>query len=318
MLPRREFLSLLGASAASSAARLHPAQIGANTAIKGYTLEQAIKLLRKLGFPVIEIHPMGKPEATPGQFPGFTFDQLTAQEKASIKAALAGVPHVTSHLPYSGLDYFANDKAVAEAAVKVVDTALEGSAYFGAELSVIHPKPGAGQTLESQWPVMLERFRRWGDLARRRNIRLALETGYPASIKDYVRLIKEINHPAVGATIDVGHQSKYAELLAKAPRPEDRGTAAGIRAYNDTTLAIVEALGPKVFHFHIHDIEPATWAEHRPLGLGFVDYPRLFALLNKIGFTGYLIFEIGGEPEKMEGYLRDGKQQIEATLAASR
>ncbi|MCC7339945.1 MAG: hypothetical protein IT170_02575 [Bryobacterales bacterium] len=47
---------------------------------------------------------------------------------------------------------------------------------------------------------------------------------------------------------------------------------------------------------------------------GFVDYPRLFALLNKIGYNGYLVFEIGGDPDKMEGYLRDGKRRIEALL----
>jgi len=311
---RRTFLQALAAALpAVATAKVKPSQIGANTAIKGYRMDEAIALLRKIGFPIIEIHPMGTLEATPGQFPGFVFDQITAQQKASIKSALHGVPHITSHLPYTGHDYFAKDEAVAKAAVKVVDTALEGSAYFGAQVCVLHPKPGGGQTLESQWPVMIERIRRWGDLAQRNNIKIALETGFPPSIKNYVRLIKEIDHPAVGATIDVGHQGKYAELVAKV-RPEDRGTPAGIRAYNDTTLAIVEALGPKAIHFHIHDIEPSTWAEHRPLGLGLVDYPRLFALLNKINYQGYLIFEIGGEPDKIECYLRDGKKKMEELL----
>ena len=30
---------------------------------------------------------------------------------------------------------------------------------------------------------------------------------------------------------------------------------------------------------HVHDIEPDTWAEHKPLVHGFVDYPRLVAKL---------------------------------------
>ncbi len=314
-MQRRTFLqSLAAVLPAAATAKVKAAQIGANTAIRGYSFAEAIALLKRIGFPIMEIHPMGKPGATPGEFPGFVFDQLTTQQKASMKTALKGVPHVTAHLPYTGHDYFGKNEAVAEAAVKAVDTAVEGSAYFGAELCVLHPKAGGGQTLESQWPAMIKRIRRWGDIAEKHKIKIALETGYPPSIKEYVRLIKEIDHPAVGATIDVGHQSKYAELVAKV-RPEERGTPAGIRAYNDTTLAITEALGPKTFHFHIHDIEPATWAEHRPLGTGFVDYPRLFALLNKIDYTGYLIFEISGEPGQLEGYLRDGKKQIEATLA---
>ena len=316
-MQRRTFLRTLAAALPAAArARVKPSQIGANTAIKGYSFFDAVDLLKRIGFPIIEIHPMGKPGPTPGEYPGFEFDRLSPEQKTSMKAALKGVPHITAHLPYTGHDYFAKDEAVAEAAVKAVDIALEGSAYFGAEVCVLHPKAGGGQTLETQWLAMIKRIRRWGDLAQRHKIRIALETGYPASIKEYVRLIREVDHPAVGATIDVGHQSKYAELAAKV-RPEDRATPAGIRAYNDTTLAITEALGPKAFHFHIHDIEPATWAEHKPLGLGFVDYHRLFALLNKMNYTGYLIFEVGGEPDKMEGYLRDGRKRIEAAMARS-
>ena len=309
---RRTFL--WQALAAAAAAKVKTAQIGANTAIQGYSFVDAVALLRKIGFPIIEIHPMGKLAGTPGQFPGFVFDQITAQEKAAMRGALKGVPHVTAHLPYTGLDYFAKDEAVASTAVKAVDAALEGAAYFGSEVCVLHPKPGGGQTIESQWGVMIERIRRWGDMAQKRKMRIALETGFPLSVKDYVRMIREIDHPAVGATIDVGHQGKYAELVAKV-RPEERGTVAGIRAYNDTTLAIVEAVGSKTFHFHIHDIEPATWAEHKPLGLGFVDYARLFAALDRIKYSGYLIFEIGGDPAKMEGYLRDGKRRIAEYLA---
>lgn len=97
-------------------------------------------------------------------------------------------------------------------------------------------------------------------------------------------------------------------------RPEDRATPHGIKAYNDTTLAIIEGLGAKTFHIHVHDIDPATWREHLPLGTDFVDYKRLLALLNRMDYRGYLIFEIGGKPEEMEHHLRDGKVRLEAML----
>jgi sugar phosphate isomerase/epimerase len=310
---RRTFLQSLAAGSLLPGA-IKASQIGANTAITGWSLADSIALLHRIGFPVIEIHPMGKPEATPGRFPGFMFDELRAVQKASIRSALKPFRHVTTHLPYTGLDYFAKDESVAEAAVKVVDTALEGSAYFGAEIAVLHPKAGEGQTPESQWRAMLRRIRRWGDRAQKHKMRIALETGYPQSVADFVRLVKEVDHPAVGATIDVGHQSKYAELVARV-RPENRATPEGIRAYNDTTLAIIEGLGAKTIHLHVHDIDPATWREHLPLGTNFVDYRRLFALLDKIGYNGYLIFEIGGKAEEMEHHLRDGKARLEAMLA---
>ena len=311
MVTRRTLLnSLLAGGIPSAGATIQPSMIGANTAITGWGLFESIDLLRRIGFQTIEIHPMGTPEATPGQFPGFRFDALSNQQKREILAALRGFRHITAHLPYTGLDYFSADEAVAEVAARTVDIALEGSAYFGARVAVLHAKPGTGHTPASQWPTMLKRFRRWGDMARRHKMRIALETGYPTSVADFVRFVREVDHSAVGATIDVGHQSRYTELVAKV-RPEDRATPAGIRAYNDTTLAIVDGLGPKVIHFHVHDIDPATWKEHFPIGTGLVDYPRLLGKLRQIGYTGLLVLEIAAPAAEMKEHLEDNKRRLE-------
>ena len=282
-----------------------------NTAVTGWPLLDTIQLAHDLKFDTLEIHPMGVPEATAGQFPGFRFDALSETQKKAIRAALRGFPHITTHLPYNGLDYFSADEKAAEAAVRTVDIALEGSSYFGARIAVFHPKEGKGhKDLASQWPQMIRSIRRWGDLARRHKMQIALETGYPMSIADFVRLVKEVDHPAVGATIDVGHQGRYAELVAKV-NPEDRATPAGIRAYNDATLAIIDGLGSKVIHLHVHDIDPPTWKEHLPIGTGFVDYPRLFKKLDEIRYRGSLVLEIAAPADRMRGLLADNKQRLE-------
>jgi sugar phosphate isomerase/epimerase len=307
---RRQFVGAFAAgSFARAAAALGPQAIGACTAITGYSLDESIELLRVIGLPVIEIHPMGVPEATPGGFPGFDFDRLSDAQRGRIRKALSSFQAVTSHLPYSGLNYFAKDSAMSGKSVRAVEVALEASIYFGAKIAVLHPMAPQGPG----WSAMVKRIREWGDVARRGNFRLALETGYPSSVRDFVRLVKEVNRPAVGATIDVGHQSRYAELVAKV-KPEERGTPVGIRAYNDTTVAIIEQLGSKVFHLHVHDIEPETWKEHKPFGTGFVDYPRLIRALRKIGYSGYLVMEIGAPAEEMERHLREGKRRLEAAL----
>ena len=82
-------------------------------------------------------------------------------------------------------------------------------------------------------------------------------------------------------------------------------------------LKIVEALGDKLFHLHVHDIEPHTWNEHKPLVHNFIDYPQLLSALRRIRYPGVLIFEIGGEGDKMPEYLRDSKQKLDGYLAAS-
>jgi len=320
---RRQFLfqsiagSALAAGTGSSAAQaLDSTIIGGNTWVLGYSLLQSIELMQELGFQTVEIHPFGVPDAIPGRPPGFQFDRLSDDKKRKIKSALAGFRHVTSHLPYTDLHYLSLSAPVAEFAVKQIDIALEATAYFGGEVAVLHPEPASGQTLEQVWPVMLRRFRRWGDMARKAGIRIGLETGHPPSVRDFVRLVQAVDHDNVGATIDVGHQSKYAELVSRV-RPDERGTPKGIKAYNDTTIDIIDRLRSKVIHFHVHDIEPASWKEHQPLIHGFVDYPRLIKKLREIEYNGVLVIEIGAPADEMPRHLSDAKRKLEGYLSGA-
>ena len=303
------FLSL---SAAGLSAKFSASQVGANTAIDGLGLFEAIAVLKRLGFNALEFHPMGTPVPTPGEFPGFKWNTLEAAQRTRLKEALKSFPYLTAHLPYRGINYFSTGAAEAAKGIATVDEALEGSLWLGAKTMVIHPLR-SDRTFEQHLPVMVKEFRRWGDRAAKSGARLALETGYPSSVKEFVTLIREINHPAVGATLDVGHQKTYTELLARV-KPEEKGTPKARQAYNDVNIELVRQLGEKLIHLHIHDIDPATWQEHKPMETGFVDYPRLLSELAKVNYKGLFIFEIGGDPKKMEGYLRDGKRKFEGFL----
>ncbi len=130
---------------------------------------------------------------------------------------------------------------------------------------------------------------------------------------DLIRLVHEVDHDRVGATIDVGHQGRYEEL-ARRVRPENRGTPAGILAYNDINMELVDRLGAKLIHFHIHDVEPNTWREHKPLIYGFIDYSRFIRRLREIKYEGVLVFEIGGPPAEMPTYLANAKRKLDGYL----
>jgi sugar phosphate isomerase/epimerase len=309
---RRDFL-LSGLAQALRAATLDRSIVGANTALSGYGLYQAVEALRRIGFASIEIHPMGVPDPTPEKFPGFVFDRIPEAEKRKIRKSLEGFQHITTHLPYIGLNPFSEEREVAEASCLTIRTALDATAYFGAELAVLHAIAPKGRRLEEFWPVMIRRIREWGDFAGGRRFKLTIETGFPTSVADFVRLVREVDHDGVGCTIDVGHQRGYKELVAKV-KPEERATPAGIRAYNDTTHAIIGGLREKIWHFHVHDIDPPTWQEHRPLGTGFVDYPRLIAKLRQIDYRGLLVLEIGAPGSEIEAHLIDSKRRLEAFL----
>jgi sugar phosphate isomerase/epimerase len=246
--------------------------------------------------------------------PGFQFHRLSAEEKQKLTKAVEGFRYVSTHVPWTSLHYFSPFDNIAEFSIRQVDIALEASAFLGAEVVNIHAQRAAHLSQEQSWPTMIRRFRRWGDFAKASGFRLAIETGYLQSVRDFVRFIEEINHSHVGATIDVGHQKQYTELLARV-KPEEKGTPAGIKAYNDINHELIGRLGSKLFHFHVHDIEPGTWAEHKPLIHGFIDYPRLIKKLRKTNYQGLLIFEIGGATAQLPAILRNSKQKLEAYLA---
>ena len=121
-MTRRLFLAL----AAAAARKRWP--IGANTAVQGYSLQQAIRLLHELRFDVIEIHPMGRPEPTPKVFPGFQFQLLSDAQKREIRRELKPFKSITTHLPYTGLNWLSANAAEKQKAIDTGDIALEGSA----------------------------------------------------------------------------------------------------------------------------------------------------------------------------------------------
>jgi sugar phosphate isomerase/epimerase len=312
---RRDIFKLaLATPALNAAGRLGPDRLGANTAIKGMGLLEAIATLREIGFPVIEIQAMGVPGPVSGRFPGFEFDRISTGEKRAIRTALRGVSHVTTHLPYAGLHFFDAREEGAAASRERLKVAMEGAAFFGSELAVAHTTAPVGLTVEQAWPLMIRTFRAWGDAAAKAKFRLAIETGTGGidNGPDFVRLIKEIDHEWVGCTLDVGHQIHYKEFVKRVPM-EQRSTAAGIRVYNDVTLAIVDGLGPKLFHLHVHDIDPRGFHEHVPVGTGVIDYPRLFGKLRRMNYGGLLVLEIAA-PD-MRASLRDSKRRLEAFLS---
>lgn len=309
---RRAFLA---SSLAFAASPPQPWMIGANTAVLGAELFASIRMMTEFAFPTIEIHPMGRPEATPKRFPGFEWDKLDGSVRRELGKALRPFRTITTHLPYTGLNYIDADPAKREHSIRTIETALRGSAELGAKLAVLHPQGCTDEELPARWNELLDLFRRWATLAKSLGVRLTLETMFPRSVRDFVRMIKEADHANLGCTIDVGHQSKYAELVARV-RPEDRATAAGIRAYNDTTLAIAEQLGERVWHYHVHDVDPETWVEHKPLVHGFVDYPRLFALMRRQRYAGVLLMEIGGPAAELPGHLREADRKLKAWQAA--
>lgn len=105
----------------------------------------------------------------------------------------------------------------------------------------------------------------------------------------HAELLQAVDHPAVGATLDLGH---IAYWLKRDGFTRLDGPAA-IEDYNARLLALIDRLGDQIIHVHAHDVLPGDIADHQPAGSGIIDYEAAFARLNAIGFDGVVLLEIG-------------------------
>ena len=289
--------------------------IGSSAYILHWGLYEAIETIRELGFQAIELHPEGRPEPMPHRGPGFHFDRLREAEKQKLRKALEPFRRVSIHMPFHHLRPFSwrHFPSVADFSIEQLKIAMEATAFLGAEMAVIHgPTPLRGKDLEQAWPKILRLYREFGDMAAKRKFRLAIETGHPPSVSDFVRLIREIDHDEVGCAVDLGHQYLYKEFRAQV-NTKQPGSPDDVRIYNDVTHDIIDQLADKVFHFHISDIDPMYWRDHKPIGAGGIDFPRLIKKLNEIQYKGLLIFELTAA--NMRKNLAESKRLLEGFLA---
>ncbi len=326
ILTRRSFLRS-GAAAAStlatagwlqklaSAAELSADQIGTNLPFLGVDLFQALDWVYDLGFRTVE--PMGAGDIRPREraAPGVVVQKLGAEDREKVRKSIRRFRHRSIHLPFGGMVVVGDDEALVSRSRRTMEEAFETAAFLEVETAVIHCIPP--RTKGDAWKELVELYHGWAEKTKPLGFRLALETGYPRSVRDFVRFIRDVDHPNLGATIDVGHQIGYPEFRKRFGKKIPNSPEA-YRAYNDVLHELIDRLGAKLWHFHIHDIDPTIWKEHKPVVHGVIDYPRLFAKLKQTGFGGLMIFEIAPVPgADMREVLAESRTKVVGYLRAA-
>lgn len=271
-------------------------QFGASTAsLAGYTLDDAVEAIRALGFTGIEVLAFDGARHSIGPLAGIWLDAATPEECDRLRPRLAGFACVSTHAPFFDIPLFTHNPGIRRESLRQLAAAVEGTARIGGSLTVMHAHPKTGYSLEETWQEMVDTYRGLGDLGARCGVRVCLETMYPPTVEQFAGLIHGIDHPFVGAVIDTGH------VAWTVPHPL-RGTADGIALYNANLERLVQDLGPKLYHFHVHDVRPEDWRDHRQCGAGCIDWVRLCRVLDRAGYTGAFPFEF--EEQDREGSLR--------------
>jgi sugar phosphate isomerase/epimerase len=276
--------------------------------LANHSIEEAAQIGRELGFHGIELLAFGGYRHSQGDLAGFYFDRMGAAERDRLLCLVAPFEHVSTHAPFIDIPLLAPNPGMRREAVRQIEVAIEATAFLGGSTTTAHACGKTGYTLEEAWPELVGTFRRLGDRAAAAGITLTVETGWPVGVEPFARLIREIDHPAVGANIDVGHLVGYlpAEL---------RGTEEGAERYRGTLLAQLDALGAKVYHFHLHDLRLSDFRDHRAAGRGFLDYGEIMDWCAREGYGGLFAFEL--EEPDMVTALRESKATVERAMQAA-
>lgn len=284
-------------------------QIGVSIAsLPGYGLDEAVALAHELGFAVLEFIGFAGYRHSRGQFAGFFFDALAPAEQEQLREYAAGFAAVSLHAPFFEAPLLSPDPLMRQAAEFRLREALRATAFVGGDIVVSHATLRATFSLEESWDELLAAYRRLGDEAGELGVRLTIETGFPGTVERFAELIHALDHPALGATVDVGH------LTGQMPRGLV-GQPESVAAYNDLLERHLRSLGDKLWHFHLHDVRAADLRDHRACGRGLLDYPRLLAVADELGFSGQMVFEL--EEEDIVPALQQSKAVLEAALPPS-
>jgi len=241
--------------------------------------------LREFGFTALELNP------------GYLDEHR--EELAEVAGEFA---ELTFHLPHSGENgVLAEDEPADDAVFERYRRIVAGAARAGVRTFVLHLKNRGGQLLEEYWDRSVGFARRMGDLVASHGAVVGIENCYPVVRYGPVasRFLGEVDHPAVGLTLDTGHfwsalcEDAYGRHLED---PVFR-TPEGEKVLNDRLMEMVGEAGDRIVDIHIHNIRPGDWLDHQPVDPGVMEYGPFFSALEGGGYDGPVIVEIRGTPD---------------------
>jgi len=259
-----------------------------------YGLFEAISIAKKLGFQSVMAFPGGpKARHSLGTFATLNFYEADEDERKRLRDSLCEFKHVSIHQSW--------------------DTKwqrwIDCASYFRAEIITVHAgKRTQGESMEQFLGRQLPFLSKIGDYAQSKGIKVGLENEGGRCF-EYESLINTIKHPAVGATIDVGHCSYFEEVKSIADLDER------VKQINKIIHQLLRRLRTKVYHLHVHNVqrydaidfsniphpywEPGSLVDHRCIAEGEIDFVQLFVVLREIGYCGLFDIELE-EPQREE------------------
>jgi len=262
-----------------------------NELFEGWPLERVLTYCAEVGYDGVEVAPFTLAK----DIRDLTPEQVAAMRQAAGKA---GIPIIGLHWLLAspdGLSINGPDDAARANTRDFMSALIRLCSDLGGHVMVFgSPKQrnvGEGDTYDAVWARSVEMFRSCGEEAAKHGITIALEpltakeANFMLTKDETVRLVDEIDCPAVRLHLDV------KAMVGQEDRPAE---------------AIIRESKGYVAHFHANDVN------RRGPGFGDVDFRPIAAALREIGYDGYVsveVFDFSPDPEtiatKSLDYLRE-------------
>jgi len=277
--------------------------------LAGPPLDLAVAAAHAMGIRAITFSGNPKPWR-PGQ-PALSFlwGDLDAASQAATRQVRAAFARAVIHAPFYDTPIVSPNHYIEAEAQHQIGQAIRAAGELDLEMVTIHaPLSVRGMPHDEFRARLVEALCRLGDAAAAAGTRIGLENWpYPCDPAELAWLLEEADHPAVGATLDVGHIAYWFQNEGVSALVDD----AAIAEYQHRVMAFIERLGPRILHLHVHDVCAADLKDHRTVGSGIIDFPPILTALSDAGFDGLLLLELG-EPD----FPAAAQASVQALLAA--
>jgi sugar phosphate isomerase/epimerase len=281
----------------------------ATACLPNRSLAEAMATARRLGFTAIGLLGAAGSGHSGGSLAGFFWDDLSPEERADLRTWRAWFRRGAIHAPFQELPLISVNRYVELEAARQVRMAVRAAGELGLELVTVHCVPPGRLQKDTFWGRLVPLLRALGDEAARLGTRIGVENvQFPATPDEHVELLERVDHPYVGATLDLGHIKFWFERDGITSLPEDEARD----RYNERLLALLDRLGERVFHIHAHDVRAADIRDHRGVGRGIVDLDAVLGRLLALGYDGLLELELE-EPDDEQAAV-ESRDRLAAAL----
>jgi sugar phosphate isomerase/epimerase len=255
------------------------------------TTEAAIQAAHALGIDAIGFGGTPRPFVAGAPLYSFLWDELDGASQDAVQTTRRAFQRGVIHAPFIDTPLVSSNPYIEREAHRQIVMSVRAAGALALESVTVHAGlPAKGMSFDEFRNRVVRVLQFLGDAAAAAHTRIGLENWrYPYDPAEHLRILEMVDHPNVGATLDVGHIAYWFQHEGVMGLQ----SAAEIEEYHRRLYGFIEALGPQIVHVHMHDIRAADLVDHRAIGRGFLDVEGVLAALQRVNFDGVILFELG-------------------------